>query len=203
MIPFLIMLICSLSLFATTMFRKSTRDGMKILLSIVHISGPRRASNTTKIPRKDPQEREEGKKTVAGEGQKKKRNFGPHLSGAPPFGSPPTRTIPHFLLLSPYGGTQGPLGRERGWEGRSTNTDTFDCPAAIFVSLIVLLRFFFILILVFFLVSCSLCWAKRLKHQFGTKSAWPNSAIQILAQVGLAKVERENCGYEPRGIEWY
>ena len=53
------------------------------------------ASNTTKIPRKDPKEREEEKNNVAGEG-KKPRNFGPPtLRGLTLLGStphpPPTR----------------------------------------------------------------------------------------------------------------
>ena len=42
---------------------------------------------------------------------------------------------------------------------------------------------------VFFLNNIVLCgWAKRLKHQFGPKSAWPNSAIQILAKSRSVKV---------------
>ena len=50
------------------------------------VQGPG-ASNNTKIPRKDPQEREEKKKIVTGEG-KKARNFGPptHPSGPHPSG---------------------------------------------------------------------------------------------------------------------
>ena len=47
-----------------------------------------RASNTTKIQRKDQQEREKRMKIVAGEERgKKARNFGPPF-GAPPFGAP-------------------------------------------------------------------------------------------------------------------
>ena len=54
----------------------------------VHISGPWRFKNTTKIQRKDTQEREERKKIVAGVGKKKARNFGPpHPSG---------RSCPHL-----------------------------------------------------------------------------------------------------------
>ena len=57
---------------------------------------PGRFKNTTKIPREDPQDREERKKTVAGEGKKKARNFGPtlrtlHFSG---FGKHPSSS--HF-----------------------------------------------------------------------------------------------------------
>ena len=51
----------------------------------VHISGPRRF---TKIPRKDPQEREERKKIVAGEGKKSAKIWAPPFR-APPFRAPP------------------------------------------------------------------------------------------------------------------
>ena len=45
--------------------------------------------NTTKIPRKDPQERERRKKTVAGEGEEKREILGPHPSGLQPSGPYP------------------------------------------------------------------------------------------------------------------
>ena len=68
------------------------------------------ASNTTKIPRKDPKKREERKKIVVVEG-KKARNFGPFR--APPFRAPPFG--PHFFqvwactLRSPHpSGTNSP-----------------------------------------------------------------------------------------------
>ena len=46
------------------------------------------ASNTTKIPRKDPQERERRMKIVVGEGIESAKFWAPHHSG-PPFGAPP------------------------------------------------------------------------------------------------------------------
>ena len=63
------------------------------------------ASNTTKIPRKDPQEREERKKIVAEEGKKSAKFWAPtfrrpHPSGPPPFGAPTLRGRP-FLGLPP------------------------------------------------------------------------------------------------------
>ena len=89
------------------------------------------ASNTTKIPRKDPQENERRKKTVAGEGKKKREILGPPPFGAPPFG--PTLRGPgaplflglgfHPSGLPPFGGPTlcGPkiqhskIGRSRNW----------------------------------------------------------------------------------------
>ena len=74
-------------------FHTTTRE-----LQTCTFEGPG-TSNTTKIPREDPQEREERMKIVAGEG-KKREMLGPpfeahpsglHFSGfgAPPFGAPP------------------------------------------------------------------------------------------------------------------
>ena len=70
-----------------------------------HLRAPS-ASNTTQIPRKDPQKKEERMKIVAGEGKKKARNFGsPTLRGptlrAPPFGAPPFRAPP--FRAPPFG----------------------------------------------------------------------------------------------------
>ena len=48
----------------------------------VHISGPR-PSNPTKIPRKDPQEREERMKIVAGEGKKRAKFWAVRRRGGP------------------------------------------------------------------------------------------------------------------------
>ena len=70
----------------------------------VHISGPG-DSNTTEIQRKDPQEREERKKTVAGE-EKRAKFWATHSPfGTPPFGAP----LLHELCL--------PTTEDRGWGG--------------------------------------------------------------------------------------
>ena len=59
---------------------------------------PGASKNPTKIPRKDPQEREERKKIVAGEGKKSAKFWAPHPSGptlrAPPFGAHPSGRHP-------------------------------------------------------------------------------------------------------------
>ncbi len=49
------------------------------------------ASNTTKIPRKRPKEREKRMKNCGGRGKKKREILGPHPSGPPPFGAPQLR----------------------------------------------------------------------------------------------------------------
>ena len=73
------------------------------------------ASNTTKIPREDPNEREERKKTVAREEKKKNAKFWavhpskPHTSGGGLI------SVPRAL---PCGGMQGPLLGSPGEEGR-------------------------------------------------------------------------------------
>ena len=51
------------------------------------------ASNTTKIPREDPQ-REEENEFSGGRGKKKARNFGPHPSGPHPSGPHPSGPHP-------------------------------------------------------------------------------------------------------------
>ena len=47
------------------------------------------ASNTTKIPRKRPKEREKRMKNCGGRGKKKREILGPHHSGPHPSGAPP------------------------------------------------------------------------------------------------------------------
>ena len=71
------------------------------------------ASNTTKIPRRDPHEREERKKMVAEKGEKKREILGTHPTGGPtlqeatPFGAP--------LLFAHHGRREG--GGGRFWPG--------------------------------------------------------------------------------------
>ena len=55
----------------------------------------------TKIPRKDPQEREERMKIVAGREKKARNCWAPHPSGAPPLGAPPLGAPP--LGAPPFG----------------------------------------------------------------------------------------------------
>ena len=65
--------------------------GLLFSVGNVHISGPQRFKNTTKIQRKDPQEREEKKKIVAGEGKKKNAKIWcSHPSGLHPSGLHPS-----------------------------------------------------------------------------------------------------------------
>ena len=68
------------------------------------------ASNTTKIPRKRPKEREKRIKNCGGRGKKSAKFWaphpsGPHPSGPPPFGAPPsgppTLRGPHFFWVCP------------------------------------------------------------------------------------------------------
>ena len=63
------------------------------------IEGPG-ASNTTKIPRKDPKEREKRIKNCGGR-VKNARNFGPPTLGAPPFWAPPFFAPPFGPPLFP------------------------------------------------------------------------------------------------------
>ena len=56
-------------------------------------------SNTTKISREDPQEMEERKKIVAGEGKKSAKCWTPRPLGPPPFGGPRNFTFPGPHLL--------------------------------------------------------------------------------------------------------
>ena len=68
--------------------------------------------NTTNIQRKDPQEREERMKIVAGEGKKKERNFGRSGGGGPaeePRRVGPRRVGPQGWVLEQWGpeGLQG------------------------------------------------------------------------------------------------
>ena len=80
---------------------KSVRHSFLPLLGVLSLNfggvfeGPG-ASNTTKIPRKDPQEREERMKTVAGEGKKRE------ILGSTPFGPQPFRPVPPPLEAPPF-----------------------------------------------------------------------------------------------------
>ena len=69
----------------------------------MHISGPRRFKNTTKIPREDLQEREERKKIVAGEGKKSAKFWAPHPSGPHPSGFHPSGPHPSGPIFSRFG----------------------------------------------------------------------------------------------------
>ena len=90
------------------------------------------ASNTTKIPRKDPQERERKKKIVAGEGKKKREILGlPTLRGfyplgPPPFGASTLRGLhpsgpPLFLGLGLHLSGPHPSGPYTLWSQNSTS----------------------------------------------------------------------------------
>ena len=65
-----------------------------------HISGPPGASDTTKIPRKDPQRVNKRKKNVAGE-EKSAKFWASHPSGLPPFGPPTHSGLPPFGAPTP------------------------------------------------------------------------------------------------------
>ena len=74
-----------------------------------HISGPLRFKNSTRIPRKDPQEREERKKIVA-EKEKKARNFGPPTLRGPTLRCPTLSGFGPPTLRGPHPSGPLPLG---------------------------------------------------------------------------------------------
>ena len=76
------------------------------------------ASNTTKIPRKRPKEREKRKKTVAGEGKKKREILGPHRSGPHSLGPHhDTKNIGQKIGLTKIGLAK--IGFGQNWPGQN------------------------------------------------------------------------------------
>ena len=78
----------------------------------------------------------------------------------------------HPSGFSPFGAQQ--FGSQQ-FGAQQFGVQQFGAPKGVCSSVFFFFFFFFILLF---------CFGQKLKHQFGPKSAWPKSAIQILAKVG-------------------